>query len=254
MRSDSMDMAGIVGEVGREDQSRVRMIAMSDQAEDEPRPVTSSDKVTLGVTARKRRRGKTPERWNGRPAFEHDLRDDIDRDTGRPTLKELTFYRKVDLYTETVTVKATAEVIVKKVYRLSEKEAIAKAFRHYRELIARLAPRPQERCPHGGSYMSEEQPERAGAWVDYPYRPEDVDPEVRPIFEQLQGEFGTGILSGLSNFGLWQRAEVRNVASRSAVRVRVKTGTHHRPSPLSPQEMGNIRDHLTSGNERILEL
>jgi hypothetical protein len=49
-------------------------------------------------------------------------RDDEDRDTGRPTWKQLTFDREVDRYTETVTVKATGEVIIKKDYPLSEKE------------------------------------------------------------------------------------------------------------------------------------
>lgn len=48
-------------------------------------------------------------------------RDDIDRDTGRPTWKQLTFDRETDRYTETVTVKDTGEVIVKKDERLSEK-------------------------------------------------------------------------------------------------------------------------------------
>ena len=132
-----MDMAGIVGETGREDQSRVRMIAMSEQepVKDGLRILISRDKVPLGVTVLKRliAKGRTP-------TFKRDLRDDVDRNTGRPTLKELTFDSKVDRYTETVTVKATGEIIVKKVYRLSEKVAIEKAFRHYRELSARLAP------------------------------------------------------------------------------------------------------------------
>jgi hypothetical protein len=107
-------------------------------------------------------------------------------------------------------------------------------------LITRLAPQPQS----------------GGTMVDFPYRPKDVDDEVRPIFEQLRGEFGMGfeIWRGVDNFGQWKSAGVRNVASRSAVRVRVKTGTNSRPTPLSPEEMGRIRDHLTSGNEQILEL
>jgi hypothetical protein len=48
-------------------------------------------------------------------------RDDVDRDTGRPTWKQLTFDREVDRYTETVTVKATGEVIITKDYPLREK-------------------------------------------------------------------------------------------------------------------------------------
>jgi hypothetical protein len=48
-------------------------------------------------------------------------RDDVDHDTGRPTWKQLTFDREVDRYTETVTVKPTGEVVIKKEYPLSEK-------------------------------------------------------------------------------------------------------------------------------------
>src|SRR5438094_365106 len=47
-------------------------------------------------------------------------RDDVDRDTGRPTWKQLTFDGETDRYTETVTVKDTGEVILKKDERLSE--------------------------------------------------------------------------------------------------------------------------------------
>ena len=61
--------------------------------------------------------GRSPKK----PAAWGHGRDDVDRKTGRPTWKQLTFSREIDEYTQTVTVKATGEVIVNKGERLSEK-------------------------------------------------------------------------------------------------------------------------------------
>jgi len=80
------------------------------------RVVTSRDDVTIGVTFGERLGWEKIVEGGKKPAAWGHSRDDIDRDTGRPTWKELRFDREADRYTETVTVKATGEVIIKKDY------------------------------------------------------------------------------------------------------------------------------------------
>jgi hypothetical protein len=95
-----------------------------DEHEQEPahdglRLVTSHDDIAVGLTFRERLGWeKIVEGRKKLAAWAHS-RDDVDRKTGRPTWKQLTFDREVDRYTETITVKATGEVIVKKDYALS---------------------------------------------------------------------------------------------------------------------------------------
>jgi len=91
--------------------------------------------------------------------------------------------------------------------------------------------------------------------VDLLYKPEDVDDEVRRIFEQLRSEFGGEfqIWRRAENFGLWVSAGVVNPARRTAVTVAL-TGTKSRTALLGPEEIGRIREHLTSGGEQVLAL
>jgi hypothetical protein len=114
-------------------------------AQDGRRPVTSREEVGLGLTLGERLHaikvkgvGET-----GRPPFERDSRDEPDRDTGRMTWREQVYDRENDSWEEIVTFRDTGELKFRRAGRLSEKEAIIKAFNHYRALIARLAPQPQ---------------------------------------------------------------------------------------------------------------
>jgi hypothetical protein len=55
-----------------------------------------------------------------KPVLKIDARDDVDRDTGRPTWKQLVVDYENDQYRETVTIKATGEILIDKPDRLSE--------------------------------------------------------------------------------------------------------------------------------------
>jgi hypothetical protein len=95
------------------------------------------------VPLAERLKGKYRRSGTKGPAGDLDARDEIDRDSGRMTWREQLYDRQTDYYQESATFKDTGELKFRKAGRLSEKEAIEKAFRHYRELIARLAPQPQ---------------------------------------------------------------------------------------------------------------
>lgn len=92
--------------------------------------------------------------------------------------------------------------------------------------------------------------------VDYIYRPDDVDDDLRPIFEQLSAEFGKEyeIWRRVEDFGRWQSAGVVNRATRTVAVVALRTGTHSRTRPLSPAELARIREHLVSGSTEDLRL
>ena len=92
-------------------------------AEDGLRVVTSRDDVTVGVTALKHLKAKQRRASNtGRPAFERDARDEIDRDSGRMTWREQVFDRANDYWSETVIFQDTGEhKFPPKSGRLSEK-------------------------------------------------------------------------------------------------------------------------------------
>ncbi|HEV8224495.1 MAG TPA: hypothetical protein VGP74_04495 [Rubrobacteraceae bacterium] len=92
-----------------------------ESAHDGLRLVSSHDDIAVGLTFRERLGWEKIVEGRKKLAAWGHSRDDVDRKTGRPTWKQLTFDREVDRYTETVTVKATGEVIVKKDYQLSEK-------------------------------------------------------------------------------------------------------------------------------------
>lgn len=92
--------------------------------------------------------------------------------------------------------------------------------------------------------------------VDYPYRPEDVDDDLRPIFEQLGAEFGKEyeIWRRVEDFGRWKSAGIVNRATRTVAVVALQTGTHSRTKPLSATELAQIRKHLASGSTEDLRL
>ena len=114
-------------------------------ADDGVRSVTSRDDAKLGLSERLKaqRRVGVKGKPGGKPVAVVDSRDEIDRDTGRMTRRDQFFDYQNDYTEETVTYQDTGELKFRRACRLSEKVAIVKAFRHYRELIARLAPQPQ---------------------------------------------------------------------------------------------------------------
>jgi hypothetical protein len=92
--------------------------------------------------------------------------------------------------------------------------------------------------------------------VDYPYRPEEVDDDLRPIFEQLTAEFGKEyeIWRRVEDFGRWKSAGVVNRATRTVAIIALQTGTHSRTTRLSATELAQIRKHLISGSTEDLRL
>ncbi len=92
--------------------------------------------------------------------------------------------------------------------------------------------------------------------MDIRYRPEDVEPEAQPIFEQVVAEFGPeyDVWARKDNFGLWVSAGVVNQARRAFVVVEVRRGARTRTAPLSPSELGRIRDHLAAGGEEPVQI
>jgi len=92
--------------------------------------------------------------------------------------------------------------------------------------------------------------------VDIRYRPEDVEPEVRPIFEQLVAEFGPeyDVWAQVDNFGLWVSAGVVSQARRAFAVVEMKRYIRTRTALLTPSELARIRDHLAAGGDEPLQI
>ena len=92
--------------------------------------------------------------------------------------------------------------------------------------------------------------------MDVPYEPGGVDPEVRPVFEQLVAEFGAEYeaWARVDNFGLWVSAGVVNRARRSAAEVEVRRNIRTRTAPLGPSELRRIRDYLSAGGDDPLRI
>lgn len=91
---------------------------------------------------------------------------------------------------------------------------------------------------------------------DFPYRANEVDDDLRPIFEQLVSEFGQEyeIWRRVEDFGRWKSAGVVNRATRTVAIVALQTGLHSRTQPLTPAEVARIRQHLASGSTEDLRL
>ncbi len=92
--------------------------------------------------------------------------------------------------------------------------------------------------------------------VDAIYEHDEVDLELRPIFEQLAHEFGAGyqVWSRTSNMGRFVSAAVLLSSSRVAVIIALRNESRHRTSPLTATEIQYIRDYLSSNATVDLEL
>lgn len=91
---------------------------------------------------------------------------------------------------------------------------------------------------------------------DFPYRPEDVNEDVRPIFDQLLEEFGDSyqIWRRIEDFGRRLSAGILDPETRVAVIIALRTGTGARSSRLSESEIEQIRTHFASGATEDLVL
>jgi len=92
--------------------------------------------------------------------------------------------------------------------------------------------------------------------VDSLYRPEEVDQELRPVFEQLAQEFSANyqVWRRVEDFGRFVSAAVLSPSSRVAVIVPLRTGLRSRSSLLTPSEIKKIREHLLSNSTNDLQL
>jgi hypothetical protein len=91
--------------------------------------------------------------------------------------------------------------------------------------------------------------------MDVRYRPEDVDAEVRPVFEQLVAEFPAyDVWARTDNFGLWLSVGVVSQARRAFVVVEMKRYSKTRTAPLTPAELDRIRAHLAVGGDEPLRI
>ena len=92
--------------------------------------------------------------------------------------------------------------------------------------------------------------------MDAPYRPEDVDPEVRPVFEQLRMEFEAEyeVRTRVDNFGRWLDAGIVNRARRVVAEVEVMRGRRTRTAPLSASQLRRIRGYLSAGGAGPLRI
>lgn len=92
--------------------------------------------------------------------------------------------------------------------------------------------------------------------VDDIYRPDNVDSDLRPIFEQLSSVFGQEceIWRRVEDFGRQKSAGIVNRSSRAAAIVALSTGIHRRAEPLSAAELARIHEHFASGSTEDLRL
>jgi hypothetical protein len=91
--------------------------------------------------------------------------------------------------------------------------------------------------------------------TDTLYKREEVDPESRPIFEQLRAEFGATyqVWRRVEDFGRLVSAGVVNPSTQTAAKITLRHGTQYR-APLSSAEAQKIREHLMSGVKQDLVL
>jgi hypothetical protein len=90
--------------------------------------------------------------------------------------------------------------------------------------------------------------------MDAPYDRGGVDPEFRPLFEQLVAEFAPAyqVWTRVENYGLWVSAGVVNPARRCVAEVEVRRGRRTRTAPLTTAELARVRDHLSAGGDEPL--
>lgn len=88
------------------------------------------------------------------------------------------------------------------------------------------------------------------------YRPEEVDQDLRPIFDQLAQEFGAKyqVWRRVENFGRFVSAAVLSPSSQAAVIIPLRTGLRSRTSLLTPSEIRRIGEHLWSNSTNDLQL
>jgi hypothetical protein len=78
--------------------------------------------------------------------------------------------------------------------------------------------------------------------MDVPYEPGGVDPEVRPVFEQLVAEFGAEyeVWARVDNFGLWVSAGV--VKQGEALRRGGRGEEEHQDADCAARPLGAEED------------
>jgi hypothetical protein len=87
------------------------------------------------------------------------------------------------------------------------------------------------------------------------YKPEDVDAESKPIFEQLLTEFGGKyqVWRRVEDFGRLETAAVLDPSTQVAARITIRHGTPARPL-LNSAEIQKIHKHLKSRAKKDLIL
>ena len=92
--------------------------------------------------------------------------------------------------------------------------------------------------------------------TDFLYKPDDVDKELQPIFEQLQNELGTTcqIWRRVEDFGRRISAGVVDESTKSGVTILLRTSTRTLKNELNNSELEKIKKHLKSGDENDLGL
>lgn len=89
--------------------------------------------------------------------------------------------------------------------------------------------------------------------VDYLYKSEEVDDDVRPIFNQLVREFGGQyqIWRRVEDFGRRLSAGILDPSSLNAATITLRsTKTKKRKELLGGSELQQIREHLSSSVSR----
>lgn len=81
------------------------------------------------------------------------------------------------------------------------------------------------------------------------YKPEDVELDFHPIFDQIVKEFGVSyqIWRRVDDLGRWLSAAILNPKTNGAVIITLRGPTGTRTSLLSSAEIQQIRDHFATG-------
>ncbi len=92
--------------------------------------------------------------------------------------------------------------------------------------------------------------------TDFLYKPEDVDSELRPIFEQLCKEFGTTcqVWRRVEDFGRRISAGVVDNSTMAAAIILLRTSTRTLKTELIQREVDQIQKHFASGTGGNLTL
>lgn len=92
--------------------------------------------------------------------------------------------------------------------------------------------------------------------TDFPYNPEYVSDDIRPIFDQLVKEFGDShqIWRRIESLGCRLSAGVLNPETNVAVTIKLRTTTWARRNIFSEDEVQQIREHFSSGAKEDLAL